>query len=198
MSRTRTIPKENEILDRIKALRANGSYCNGTGSPKWMVPVKPVVFDCGLWRASWNHSQDMSNKKSGNHQNKDCSDEVMRAEAEIDYGDEPVTVTENIVQGSEIWMHTGKEAMDLWIASPNGPCQNLLDLDHKKVGVAYSLGDSSRWGDDYGSHPKWTAMFDNNDREADTSCATSSTFWKAGTIKSCTVAMVMKTVSGAM
>jgi hypothetical protein len=111
----------------INKMREEGFSCSG-GSVFAPNPV-PLVFDCGLWKASQLHSQDMADNSYFAHNSQDGRSPWDRAKAQGVSGN-----GENIAAGSS----TAEGALNQWHKS-DGHCKNMGNPGFKRFGVGYGF-----------------------------------------------------------
>lgn len=134
---------QDEILQRINALRAKGATC-GT---KVYGPTTPVTWNAALFSAALGHSQDMATQNYFDHTSLDGRAFYTRVKnAGYNYS----STAENIAAGQT----TVQEVMDAWTTS-SGHCANMLNPVYKEVAVACASNSKSAyelyWTMDLGS-----------------------------------------------
>ncbi len=134
----------DEYLTAINNARAVARSCGDIR----FTEAPPVVWNDDLYKASYEHSQDMTTNDFFAHEGSGTtSDWTAMAIAEFSESVVPSSlvdrvwyrrydyaiVSENIAAG----METAQEAMDAWIASP-GHCANIMNPSVAEVGMALS------------------------------------------------------------
>ena len=133
------IEQEEEVLEEVNELRAEGPTCPTTGTEHQ--PADPVVMDENLRCASRLHSIDMVEQDFFEHTNPNTNEGPQdRADAAGYEG----WVSENIAFGSS----TGEATVQQWLGSADGHCENMLDPSHEVMGIGM-----------YENH--WTQKFGN-------------------------------------
>jgi len=136
----------------LQGLRAAGFTCpTGTYFPP---NDAEFVFDCRLWRAALEHSQDMGSRNYFSHITPEGADPFDRSKATG-----LATFYENIAAGVE------SAAATLEQFKTSGPhCENMMAVQNNRVGVAHAFAGGSTY------RHYWTQMFANDGGDADHSC----------------------------
>lgn len=118
---------EADLLARTNAVRAAGATCNGTAMP----PADALTAEPRLQCAARRHALDMASNDFFDHESPTSGAVSDRADAAgYDWG----TVGENIAAGQP----TAEQALDDWVTSTTGHCENLMSADfvHAGMGLA--------------------------------------------------------------
>lgn len=132
--------REQELLDLVNALRAQGTTCGGTPMPA----VNPLTMNPSLHCAARVHSIDMATRDYFSHDNPEGESPFDRMQKA---GYSFMAAGENIAAG----MTTAADAMDTWEQSP-GHCQNMMSPDYTEFGGGFAEGEGQ-----FGSY--WTQTF---------------------------------------
>ncbi|MEM6291060.1 MAG: CAP domain-containing protein [Myxococcota bacterium] len=131
---------ENEILEIVNQVRAQGANCGSAGS---FGPAGPMTMDPALRCAARVHSLDMVDRNFFDHTNPSGESPFDRMGfAGYSYS----TAGENIAAGNG----TAAATMDQWMNS-DGHCSNIMNPDFTEIGVGYYPGGQ------YGH--MWTQVF---------------------------------------
>ncbi len=130
-----------EVLARVNDARAMGHRCGGRSYP----PAAPLQLSGRLSRVALEHSTDMAQGGSLEHQGRDGSSPADRVRRS-GYGAQ--LVGENIASG----VPTAAEVADGWLAS-SAHCANIMDRRFTEMGLAFALAPSSPLG------IYWTQLF---------------------------------------
>lgn len=122
VSTTSTI--DQEMLDRVNAIRAAGCRCG----QKRMPPVPPLRWDTKLATAAANHAKYMDRSGRFDHRGAKRSTPADRVS---DAGYNWKTVAENIAMGQP----TVASVMESWKNSP-GHCVNMMGAEYSQIGAA--------------------------------------------------------------
>ena len=132
------VEMEEEVVDLVNELRAEGTNCPGTGAV--MPATGPVEMDEELRCASRLHSKDMSDRDFFDHDDPEGVGPAQRAD---EAGFSGGGVTENIAQGYP----TPEAVVEGWRTSDTGHCENMLGSSHSVIGVGYY---STYWTQKFG------------------------------------------------
>ena len=137
--------KEEEVLQVVNAYRSEGYHCYDGYYP----PTGPLTMDNALRCAARLHSQDMGDNNWFSHTGSDGSSLTSRVEAQgyVAW----TSLGENIAAG----VATGRDAVELWLASTEGHCSNIMSSGYAEIGVGAYYSDRSSygwyWTQDFGS-----------------------------------------------
>lgn len=139
---------KHNYLSLINNARAEARTCTGTGK---FPAVAAVIWSDKLYKASYEHSQDMTESNTFSHDGSgtvsDWSGYPLNKESSMSdrvatYNYNWFRVSENISAGTE-W-DTAKEAIDSWLDSP-GHCHNIMDPNMTEVGMALSVNADTKY-----------------------------------------------------
>jgi len=140
--------KITEYLDTINAARAVGRTCGDYG---YFGPVADVEWSDKLYKASYEHSQDMTTMNyfshTGSGAESDWSGYKLSKQSTVEDRIENYNFTwtrysENITAST--MRDTAQKAIDSWINSP-GHCRNIMDPNVTKVGLAHTQSDTATY-----------------------------------------------------
>jgi uncharacterized protein YkwD len=135
---------EREVLERVNAARAKSRKCGNTSMP----PAPPLQLSALLNRAALIHAQDMAKHDHFEHEGTDGSTPADRASR---VGYRWKNVGENIAAGAP----TAAAVVDGWLKSP-GHCVNIMGLQYKEMGIAFTLAPKSEagiyWAQEFATH----------------------------------------------
>jgi uncharacterized protein YkwD len=126
---------EDEVLEIVNQMRAQGADCGSQGS---FAPAGPLTTDPALRCAARLHSVDMHVRNFFDHDNLDGVDPFQRMETAGFVGS---YMGENIAYGPG----EPADVMDLWMDS-DGHCANIMKPNYTLLGVGYHPGSSERGG----------------------------------------------------
>ena len=141
-----------EFLDAVNAARAVGRSCGKYG---YMKAVPPLKWDDGLYRAAYEHSNDIAingySAHTGSGKQEDWTAQVLdlsRGSSAgerilnngLDQSRSSYTYGENVSAGR----NTTEEVVRDWLDS-DGHCRNIMYLRFKMLGMAYVENDASQW-----------------------------------------------------
>jgi len=146
-----------DYLTIINAARAVATTCGGTGN---YPAVPPVTWSNKLYKASYEHSQDLGVSNTWSHDGSGtlsdwtgyaAGKQSTFVERIVDKGYVYFTISENISAGTV--RDTAQEAVDSWMASP-GHCHNIMNATVTQVGMAhyYDAGSTYKhyWTQNFG------------------------------------------------
>ena len=136
----------------LKELRKQGFTCPGGRS--FPPNSGELLFDCRLWRAAQQHSQDMGEKNYFSHYSPSGQDPFDRSEAQGF-----PTFNENIASG----VADAAGTLEQWKKS-DGHCTNMMEAGHNRMAVGYANVQGSTY-----KH-YWTQLFGADTGAADDSC----------------------------
>ena len=155
-----TIPKLSSLdkeayLTAINNARSEAITCGDYGD---FSATSPVTWNEKLYRAAYEHSQDMANTNTFSHAGSNTeydwsripegpSDMQERLDSHSYVWD---VISENIAAGTS--MDTAQKAINIWLTSP-GHCKNIMDPNISEVGMAKVTNNSSTY------HNYWTQNF---------------------------------------
>jgi uncharacterized protein YkwD len=149
---------KSEYLTAINTARTSAQNCRSGGS---FAATSSVIWNDKLYKASYEHSQDLIASKTFAHEGSGTesdwsgyalgksSDLVERSEA---YGYEWSRLGENLAGGTNI--NTAEEAIDSWLESDNH-CANLMNPNFTEIGMAMIKDDNALyinyWSQNFGT-----------------------------------------------
>jgi hypothetical protein len=137
---------ENEVVQRVNALRAQGGTCGSGTSAQVFPPSGALRIDSKLVDAARGHADDMAARNYFSHDSLDGSSPFDRM---IDAGYTGFAAAENIAAGQT----TPAAVVEGWRLSP-GHCVNMYEPDLNEIGVGYTFeaGDQYRhyWVQNFG------------------------------------------------
>jgi len=116
---------QNQLLQRVNALRASGATCSGRPAPA----VAVLQWDNALFSAAQVHSQDMVSNSFMGHTGSDGKNVGQRV---TDQGYPWTFVGENIAAGQT----TTQSVLDDWMSSTSGHCENIMSANARNLGAA--------------------------------------------------------------
>jgi len=145
------------FMEEINNARATDRYCGN----EYMPAVPPLKWNDKLYKAAYEHSQDMDASGVFSHDGSNTesdwtaqrenlgkpSSSKDRIEA---YGYKWKRIAENIYKGSGN-LNTIEHAMEAWLNSP-GHCKNIMNPKLEEVGMA-QVGEY--WTQDFGTPRDW-------------------------------------------
>lgn len=143
-------------LSVINTARTSARLCNGVNYPA----VAAVAWNDKLYKTAYEHSQDLSESDTFAHAGSGTvsdwsgfplNQNSNMAQRAATYGYSWSTITENIAAGT--LRDTPQEAVDAWLASTTGHCENMMNAKVTEVGMALS----SKQGTTYTHY--WTQNF---------------------------------------
>jgi len=135
-------------LTVINIARSEAKTCNGTGN---YPAVAAVVWSDKLYKAAYEHSQDLSTSNTfahdGSGTTSDWSGYALNKQSSIadrvsTYNYSWSRISENISAGTT--RDTAQKAIDSWLAS-SGHCHNIMSANVTEVGMALSTNQSSTY-----------------------------------------------------
>ena len=136
---------EEEVLALVNEVRAQGYTCYDGYKP----PADPLTMEPLLRCAARLHSQDMGENNFFSHTGSDGSSMSQRVEAQGYVG--WFSLGENIAAGID----RSRDAVDLWLASTEGHCSNIMGSGYSEIGIGAYFSDRSSygwyWTQDFGS-----------------------------------------------
>ncbi len=137
---SQAVQMENEVVELVNEVRAEGVVCEGTGQT--MPEAPPVTMDPQLRCAARLHSVNMIETGEFDHQigGEGPGDRAHTA------GYNWSTVGENIAQGQQ----TPQAVVDAWLSSTSGHCENLMESGFENIGMGVKFQGSTPW---------WTQKF---------------------------------------
>jgi uncharacterized protein YkwD len=147
-------------LDVINTARSESQDCGEYGEKP---AVAPVTWSDALYKASYQHSNDLAQSDTFSHTGSGTETDVA---AQALHPGEGSSVSERIeYAGYTNWkaygeniaagtvMDEAQEAIDAWLDSP-GHCANLMSADFTEVGMAHIMNSDSHythyWAQDFG------------------------------------------------
>src|SRR5262245_7335001 len=135
---------ECQVFELVNQVRAQGTICSGT--PR--APVPPLSMNAALRQSARAHAQDMAANDYFSHTSLDgrsLSDRMAAA------GYRFSNAGENIAAGSD----TAEGALQQWLDSTQGHCDNIMSSKYVDIGVGYAENAQSRlkqyWVQNFGS-----------------------------------------------
>ena len=139
--------KQN-YLYQINKARAETRTCTNTGT---FPAVSPVTWSDKLYKAAYEHSQDMTESNTFSHDGSgtvsDWSGYALDKQSSLrdrveNYNYAWTLISENISAGTD-W-DTPEEAMESWLNSPDH-CHNIMNPNVTEVGMALSINTDTRY-----------------------------------------------------
>ena len=134
---------EWDELDQVNAIRAAGTTCQGVP----FAPAPPLEMDERIRLAARLHSQDMADNNYLEH---DGLDGRGPSERVRDAGFPGDGASENILAGTA----DPAEALEIWLGSDEGHCENLMNPSWQVTGIGYAFGSGGhRWTQNFAVRP---------------------------------------------
>jgi len=140
--------KKQVYLTLINDARAQARTCSDTGN---FPAVSPVTWSDKLYKAAYEHSQDLSQSNTFSHDGSGTESDwsgfaldkqSSMADRVATYGYGWSRLSENISAGTN--RNTPQEAIDSWLNSP-GHCHNIMSGDVTEVGMALSSSQTAQY-----------------------------------------------------
>ena len=119
-----------DVVDETNDVRGTGATCQGQSMPA----VGSVSSDARLEEAARCHSLDMAQQGTISHTGSDGSSPGDRIS---DVGYNFQFLGENLAMGQP----TAVDAVDAWLGSDQGHCENLMNSDYEDIGVGVVIAD---------------------------------------------------------
>ncbi|GAA0397603.1 hypothetical protein GCM10009133_03290 [Cocleimonas flava] len=154
---TRVIPELtqaqiDDYLTVINTARAEPQYC---GEEQVLYPaVSPLTWSDKLYRAAYEHSQDMAISDTFSHDGSGTASDWTGSDLEVPgpssaeervatYDYQWTNLAENITAGTN--RDTAQKAIDSWLASTTGHCESMMNADVREVGLAFAANADSEY-----------------------------------------------------
>ena len=149
--------QKKEFLDAVNEARAVGRECGKYG---YMPAVPAVVWNDALYKASYEHSDDMATSNMyTSHDGTGTENDWTAQVLDLGRGSKSGERAKNNGYSNSAWgenvaagYSTTKDVMDAWLKS-EGHCRNIMWQDHEDVGMAIVRNENSQ----YKSY--WTLFF---------------------------------------
>jgi uncharacterized protein YkwD len=138
-----------EFLDAVNEARAHGRECGKYG---YMPAVPPLRWDDRLYRAAYEHSEDMAETSHYAHTGSGKESDWTAQVLDLGHGS---TIEERFINNrmkATTWgenidaqLMTTKEHMQRWLNS-EGHCRNIMYAGVNLFGMAHVENEDSEWG----------------------------------------------------
>ena len=125
---------ECQVLELVNHVRASGTTCSGTPRPS----VPPLSMNAALRQSARSHARDMAENNYFSHDSQDGRSFFDRISA---VGYRFSNAGENIAAGSD----SAEAAMQQWLDSTAGHCENIMSPKYVDIGVGYAANAQSRF-----------------------------------------------------
>jgi len=141
---------KTEYLDAVNEARSEGRYCGD----KWFNAVPPLKWDDRLYRAAYEHANDLSlhtyTAHDGSGTESDWTANVLRLGRGSHFWER---IDNNGIDTNKVWSgenvaagQTSTEwAIQWWLDSPHH-CENIMEKHYKTLGMAGVYREDSEYG----------------------------------------------------
>jgi len=124
-----------EFVILLRDQRAKGFECTTEGKKQRFLPISsdPLTFDCPLWKAAKEHSEDMAKRNYFSHYTEGSNKDPVQRAAEHASPLTGEVITWSSVPGPQ-------EALENLLASQSGHCGAIMDPELLRIGVEWAKG----------------------------------------------------------